>query len=42
MKDMRTVENRALDLSDQDIREREFLVQGALIAERRRRLAVGC
>ena len=42
MKDMRTVENSALELSDQDILEREVLVHDALIAERQRRLAAGC
>jgi hypothetical protein len=42
MKDMRTVENSALGLSDQEALEREFIVYDALIAERQRRLAAGC
>ena len=42
MKDMRTVENSALSLSDQEVLEREFIVYDALFAELKRRLAAGC
>jgi hypothetical protein len=42
MKNMRTVENSALGLSDQEILEREFIVYDALFAEPYPRLAAGC
>jgi hypothetical protein len=42
MKDMRTVDNRALGLSDQEVLDREFIVYAALFGERQRRLATGC